>query len=119
MVWTIKVAPDAREDLKRIYRHLVRTHHETFGHDLVAADKRASQRIAKIMRGLDRIAKVGEIGTRVPVDDLEFRHVSVDGTVYWFRLDEHIQTILIEGIFHGGQDHLGRMMVRLTDEGDG
>ena len=37
----------------------------------------------------------------------------------WFMLDERARIVRVLGIFHGGQDHLGRMLARLIAEGEG
>ena len=57
-------------------------------------------------------------GTRHVVQGQEFRHITLNRAIFWFTLDEARRTICIEGIFHGGQDHLGRMLSRLTSEGE-
>jgi plasmid stabilization system protein ParE len=119
LAWSIEVSAYAKDDLRAIYRHLVRTHHETFGYDLATADQRATHRIGVIRQCFDRIAKTVHVGTEIPSRAGAFRYVSFDKTVFWFRLDAEKQCVVIEGIFHGGQDHLGRMMSRLTDEGGG
>ena len=52
------------------------------------------------------------------IGGLDLRHVTIDRAIYWFTLHEDAQVVRIEGIFHGGQDHLGRMLARLTAEGE-
>ncbi|SIT00373.1 hypothetical protein SAMN05421759_109105 [Roseivivax lentus] len=105
--------------MRAIYRFLVKTHHESFGHDLASADAQASLRIDVITRSLERIANAPHMGTRITTPGGTFRFVSFDRTVYWFRLKAETETVVVESIFHGGQDHLGRMMARLMAEGDG
>ena len=39
--------------------------------------------------------------------------------MYWFTLDEVSETVRVLGIFHGGQQHLDRMLARLAAEGEG
>ncbi len=105
--------------MRTIYRFLGKTHHESLGHDLASADAQASRRIGVITHNLERIANAPHMGTRITAPTGTFRFVSFERTVYWFRLKADTETIVVESIFHGGQDHLGRMMARLMAEGDG
>ena len=92
--------------------------HTRFGHDLAAADKLASDRIAVIRRTARALAKAPHRGTRHQVGARDLRHVTIDRAIYWFTLDEGAQVLRIEAIFFSGQDHLGRMFDRLTGEGE-
>lgn len=110
MDWTVERAADAEHDRLAIFRHHLRAHHELQGLDLEAAADIAERRIREVDAATDRLARTPRIGTRHPGG---LRHVTFDRTVVWFTLDEATRTVRVLGLFHGGQDHLGRMMARL------
>lgn len=95
----------------------MKAQHVHFGYDLAAADLLAAKRVYEIQGHFSRIAIAPQRGERHRFRGLEIRHLTIDRAIYWFRLDEARKTIVIEGIFHGGQDHLGRLLSRLTAEG--
>ena len=41
------------------------------------------------------------------------RHLALDRAVYWFRPRAEERDIQVLAVFFGGQDHQGRMLVRL------
>jgi plasmid stabilization system protein ParE len=45
------------------------------------------------------------------------RHVTIDGAVYWFVVDEEAVFVRILAVFFGGQDHERRMLIRLFRDG--
>lgn len=114
MAWKAELTEAGTEDLRRIYRHLLNAQHEDFGHDLAAADRLARSRIEQIVDNIDRITFAPFRGTQIGPADFTFRYLTIDRAIYWFRLDEVTETVLIEAIFLAGQDHLKRMFARLT-----
>lgn len=119
MDWRVELADIAKEDLRAIFRHLFSVHHHHFGKRRFDAADAAEARVAKIASNATRLAKAPHIGTHHRFDGRDYRHVTIDRAVYWFALDDGAQAVRILGIFHGGQDHLDRMMARLTAEGGG
>lgn len=118
MAWKIEARPSARNDLDRVFEHLFQSAIE-FSYDSAAATQRAESRILHIVESLVRIATEPRRGTLHRFRDKEYRHLTMDRAIYWFTLDVDTGTVRIEGIFYGGQDHMGRMVARLTSEGKG
>ena len=117
LIWRVELAPIAVEDTRSIFRHLFASHHRAFGNPRERARELASQRINSIVGSAQRLAKAPYRGTRHTVRGRDYRHVTIDRATYWFLVDEATRTIRVVGIFHGGQDHLGRMLGRLAAEG--
>ncbi|MCB1342857.1 MAG: type II toxin-antitoxin system RelE/ParE family toxin [Pseudooceanicola sp.] len=117
MAWKTEDSPQARADLRAIFLHLFDVHRIDFGREPGIARDLAAARVKAIQRARYRIATAPYRGTRHIIADLDIRHVTIDRAIYWFTLNEAAQTVRIEAIFHGGQDHLARMLARLTAEG--
>ena len=115
--WRTEIRPSAQKDLQSIYRYLAATHQEAFGHDHRSAQDLARRRIVAIRDNIPRIAIAPHRGARVSHGERTYRHLTIDRAVYWFTLDEDRRVVSVEGVFFGGQDHLGRMLTRLTEEG--
>ena len=115
MAWTVKALPSVESDLDRIFDHVFHSQ-LTFGYGPDEAAALAAKRIRDIAAAKGRLANAPFVGTRHFVGDVEFRHVTFDRIVLWFSLDSTTETVTIEAIFHGGQDHLGHMLARLTRE---
>ena len=118
LAWKIEESPRAQADLRAIFRHLYDVHRRDFGSEAGVARDLAAARVQAISKGRHRIAGAPHRGTRHAIGGLDLRHVTIDRAIYWFTLHEDAQVVRIEGIFHGGQDHLGRMLARLTAEGE-
>ena len=119
MAWRIEVTHDAVEDQRRIFRHLFEIHRREFGHGPSEAADKAERRSRAIDAGIVRIAKAVHIGTRHVIQGHEFRHLTIDRAIYWFTLDEAARCVRIEAIFFGGQDHVARMLDRLSARTEG
>lgn len=117
MPWSVEVGQAARDDLRRIYRHLIASN-GAFGHDLQDAKALSRARVFAIEAGFARLAKAPYRGTCHTIAGHTYRHVTIDRAVYWFTLDEPAEVLRIEAIFFGGQDHLDRMFNRLREEGE-
>jgi plasmid stabilization system protein ParE len=114
-VWSVELAPAAQADLEALYDHFAKTYLALDYDDPIP---RASARIRAITLGALTLGKAPYRGTRHRAGTpFEIRHATLDRAIYWFRLDASRETVIVEGIFHGGQDHLGRMLARLTAEG--
>ena len=109
----IEFAPEARDDLRALFRHLYETH-STFGRSVREARDLARARARQVEANAQRLALAPGMGTRH--DDLMqgLRHVTLDRAIYWFTVDEALQRVRVLAVWHGGQDHLARMMRRLT-----
>lgn len=118
LAWKIELSRDAQDDLRTVFIHLFNTHHRSFGHDTRQARDLAASRIKGIEGNATRLIAAPHIGTKHIIRGVTLRHVTFDRAVYWFEPDASIETVRIIGIFYGGQDHLGRMLARLTAEGD-
>jgi plasmid stabilization system protein ParE len=118
LAWRAEISKTAREDIRALYTCLVNLQHRRFGHDLAAADKLASERIAVVRRNARKLASAPYRGTCHTIAGHTYRHVTIDRAVYWFTLDELAEVLRIEAIFFGGQDHLDRMFNRLREEGE-
>ncbi len=115
MAWRVEVSPAARGDLNLIFDHL-QTAFGDFGYSPDESASRAETRLRQIVAGLRRLALAPQRGTRHALPGRSLRHVTIDRAVYWFTLNEAAETVYVEGIFHGGQDHFGRMIQRLTQD---
>ena len=115
MAWRIEDSIHVSADLARIYDHLEASH-EGFGHSLEEAVAMAEMRVSGIYSRRKTLLIAPHRGTLHEIHGQLIRHVTIDRAIYWFSLDDASQTVRIEGIFFGGQDHLGRMLARLTAE---
>ena len=118
MAWRIEDAEEIVADLESIFEHL-RTSHVAFGHSRVDAARLAVERVRRIDRARDRLARTPHLGTRHDLGGLAIRHVTLDRAIYWFELREESRTIRFLGIFHGGQEHWARMTDRLAQREEG
>jgi plasmid stabilization system protein ParE len=118
VAWTVEDADEIASDLAAIADHLVDAH-LGHGHSFDEALALARRRIDAILDGRSRLGAAPRRGTRHVLEGNEYRHATMDRAIYWFTLDEAAQVVRVLGIFHGGQDHLGRMLARLTAEGGG
>ncbi|EAR49719.1 hypothetical protein OG2516_15899 [Oceanicola granulosus HTCC2516] len=113
MGWTTEFAPEAVRDLDRLFDHLAAAH-IAFGETRPEAARRAERSVSAILANLTRIARAPHIGTVHGLEGgAEIRHVTIERAIYWFTLDPAREAVRIEGIFHGGQDHLARMFRRM------
>lgn len=118
MAWKAEISRAVREDLRALYSYLVNLQHTRFGHDLAAADRLASERMAVVRRNARKLPFAPYRGTSHSIAGRNYRHVTIDRAIYWFTLDEAAEVLRIEAIFYGGQDHLDRMFSRLREEGE-
>lgn len=118
MAWTVDDSGFVTGDLDAIFDHLFDSY-LGFGDPFERAFERATDRVNAIYLNRTRVAKSPHIGTLHSIRGRAYRHVTIDRAIYWFTLDEAAQAVRVLGIFHDGQDHLDRMMARLTDKGDG
>ena len=115
MTWTVEVEARAQVDLDHAYSFFLEAALD-LGEDRAGAARSARTRLERTIAAAARLAVAAHVGTLH--DDIApgLRHVTIDGAIFWFRPDVASKVVRIIGIFHGGQDHLGRMLARLTAE---
>ena len=116
MAWRIEQLPAVAGDLDLILDHAYEIQLQN-GHAPDEALAIAIRRLDAVRAAQERLARAPHIGTLHVVGTATFRHVTLDRFVFWFSLDAEREVVTIEGVFHGGQDHLGRMLARLEAEG--
>ncbi len=112
MAWTIERAPAADRDLALILDHLY-TAALAFGEDEEGAMNRAAARLRMIRDAMKSFALAPHQGTLRPDLAPGLRQVTKGRAVFYFTLDESTETIRVLAIFFGGQDHHGRILLRL------
>ena len=103
--------------MRAIFTHLFNAHHHDFKYGTREARDLAADRVREIDQNSHRLRATPYIGTKHEIVGATLRHVTFNRTIYWFEVDERTETVRVLGIFHGGQDHLARMLARLTAEG--
>ena len=116
MAWRVEDSAEAKADLFGIFEHLYASR-RAFGYSEEEAVASAEARLAQIGEGRLSLARTPHIGTRHGDRLRGLRHVTLGRAIYWFVLDEPAETVRLVGVFYGGQDHVGRVMDRLTGEG--
>ena len=114
MNWTIDVQPEVEVDLDALLTYLTDSY-VSFGETRREARQQAGIRVMAVGRIFGSLGKNPYRGTIANLDGVELRHLTKDRVIVWFRLDEAAHVIHIIGVFFGGQDHLGRMVSRLTE----
>lgn len=101
------------EDLEQIFDHLFETYQELGDRSDIAL-KRAAERLAGIEDDLARLGDVPFQGTlELKLMD-GLRHVTKNRAVFYFTVDETIETVRVLGVFFGGQDHRRHVLVRIA-----
>ena len=115
MAWRIEFAPEAVADLETLFDHLQSSRRQQGWPDGESA-RMAAERIRRIIRMADRIAIAPLRDHAHEVAGRRFRHLTLDRAIFWYTTENADSVVRIEAIFHGGQDHMGRMLARLTGE---
>ena len=115
MAFRLEFSEAAERDFDLIFDHLFESYAD-FGEQTDTAVEHAAARILEIRSAAGRILTAPFRGERH--EDLlpGLRHLSLGRATYWFKVDEHRETVRILGVFFGGQDHIRRMLVRLTED---
>ena len=111
-MWKIEVSQAAERDLELLFHHLADSYME-FGSDRREAGAQARARVLKVYEMTARIASAPMRGERHDEWMAGLRHLTLDKAVYWYLVEENAQRVRILAIFHGGQDHQRRMLLRL------
>ena len=111
-LWTVVFSNAAGEDLNLIEAHLSEAY-RNFGESLNEASAHAAVRIEAILAAAERLATAPFRGQAR--DDLlpGLRHLTLDGAIYWFIVDEVVLQVRVLAMFFGAQDHQRHMLVRL------
>ncbi len=114
MTWRTEFAADAERDFELIFDHLLDAY-QSFGEAPADAFEKAADRVERIRRAAEAIARAPYRGTLH--DDMApaLRHVTIDRAIFWFDVHEDITTVRILAVFFGGQDHVRHMLRRLLD----
>ena len=115
MAFRLEFSAAAERDFDLIFDHLFESY-VSFGERTDNAVENAAARILEIRSAADRIPIAPFRGERR--DDIlpGARHLSLGRAIYWFKVDEHRETVRILGVFFGGQDHVRHMLVRLLGD---
>lgn len=100
------------EDLELIFDHLFDTYEELGDTSDIALD-RAAKRLFGIENDLARLGDVPFQGTLEPEIMVGLRHVTKNRAVFYFVIDETNETVLVLGVFFGGQDHRTHILARI------
>jgi len=113
--WTVRFAEDAVRDLELIEAHLFQAY-RAFGESSAEARHHAEARVDAIIATAERLAlapmRGGDEGDLLP----GLRHLTLDGAVYWFLVEDGSRQLRVLAVFFGGQDHRRHMLVRLLQK---
>ena len=115
MAFRLEFSAAAERDFDLIFDHLFESY-VSFGERTDTAVENAAARILEIRSAADRILIAPFRGERH--DDIlsGVRHLSLGRAIYWFKVDEHRETVRILGVFFGRQDNIRRMLARLLGD---
>jgi toxin ParE1/3/4 len=99
-------------DLDFIHDHLVESY-VSLGDALSDAFDRADARIEAIEKELETLRQLPYQGTLSTHLGIGFRHVTKNRAIFYFKVDDERQAILVVAVFFGGQDHGKRILQRL------
>lgn len=112
MVWRVERSEATDRDLEAIFDFLFETA-IGFGDSPEEAFDRAARRIGAIEAAMLGLGRAPRQGTLHPDLLPGLRHVTKDRTIFYFDLDEAARRVRVLAIFHGGQDHRRRALIRL------
>ena len=99
-------------DLDLIHDHLVESY-VALGEAFPEAFDHAEARIEAIEMELASLARAPYQGTLSPELGPELRHVTKNRAIFYFKVDDELQLILVLAVFFGGQDHGEHILRRL------
>lgn len=112
MVYRIRRTVESRQDLDLAFDHFVSSY-LGFGDTIEEAFERASRRLRKVNDDIEGLARFPHKGTRDPEIDPHLRHMTRDGMVIYFNVDDAAHIVSVLAIFASPQDHQRYMMDRL------
>ena len=100
------------DDLDLIHDHLIESY-INLGDAFSDAFDRAEARIEAIEMELETLAQSPHQGTLSPEIAPGLRHVTKNRAIFYFKVDDERQVILVLAVFFGGQDHGQHILKRL------
>ncbi|WP_445682927.1 type II toxin-antitoxin system RelE/ParE family toxin [Radicibacter daui] len=111
-MWTLEYSEAAERDFEQIFDHLF-TAYIKLGEAHDEALERAAERIDNLRREINRLTDTPYIGTQRSDIYTGIRFLRRDKSAIWFLPAESSNTIIVVAIFHGAQDHIRQMLVRM------
>ena len=118
MAWRTELGLQAQIDKADLFDRRYEHRRANSGESITDAADAAEAFINHIESAIARLGNMPHVGTRHEHVLIGLRHVTIDRVILWFLVDDESRTVRVLGIFHGGQDHFGRMMRRLGAGGD-
>ncbi len=112
MVYRIRRTVESQEDLDLAFDHFVSSY-LGYGDTIEEAFERASRRLRKVSDEIEGLARFPHKGTRNPEMEPHLRHMTRDGMVIYFNVDDAARMVNVLAIFFGPQDHQRHMIGRL------
>jgi toxin ParE1/3/4 len=112
--FAVEFSAEAEADLALILDFLFEQY-TGFGEPPETALDRAADRLRAIRADAGRLARAPHRGTLH--DDIlpGLRHTTIGRAIFWFDVNETAQTVLVLGVFFGGQEHRLAMLRRLLE----
>jgi plasmid stabilization system protein ParE len=111
--FTVVRAEAADADLALIFEHLLGAY-VALGETPPEALDRAESRLAAIQTAMERLGRAPHQGTLCTDVAADLRRATKDGAIFYFEVDDAARTVTVLAVFFGGQDHVRRMLERLT-----
>ncbi|MEX0368183.1 MAG: type II toxin-antitoxin system RelE/ParE family toxin [Ruegeria sp.] len=99
-------------DIDRIFDHLFQAYQD-LGDTPQSAFERAVDRVRSVDDAMETLGAGPFQGTLVPHIMPGLRHVTKDGAIFYFMVDETAQQVRVLAVFFGGQDHRQHMLGRI------
>ena len=112
MAWRIEVAAEAEHDLALLFQHFADSY-RVLGASRDEAAGQAATRVRRIVEATGRLAIAPHRGASHDDWLPGLRHLTLDGAIYWFQVQDTERRIRVLAIFFGGQDHQRGMLLRL------
>ncbi len=112
MAFEVVRTADFENDLDLIHDHLIESY-VNLGDSLTDAFDRAGVRVKAIERELASLVQTPHQGTRSPDLGPGLRHVTKNRAVFYFKVEDERQLVLVVAVFFGGQDHGQHILERL------
>lgn len=112
MVYRIRRTVESQEDLDLAFDHFVSSY-LGYGDTIEEAFERASRRLRKVSDEIEGLALFPHKGTRNPEMEPHLRHMTRDGMVIYFNVNDAARMVTVLAIFFGPQDHQRHMIGRL------
>lgn len=113
MTYQVEVAPEARDDLRDVFRFL-RDSYIGFGDDIMSAKRKAADRVRGIGQEINALADVPKQGTLDTALGPGIRHVTKNRAVLYFAVNDDVATVRVLAVYFGSQDHAAKIRKRLT-----